>query len=102
MPGVLSEAIPSATRTLDERLRSCQLLAHRYTALLEAMQQDPQRFSQLRFLKLKEALFNVRQYEAFLRILQVRCYVLWTFNAGGLSLSYLLAQDRNIRKNIWK
>ncbi|KAL9864408.1 cilia- and flagella-associated protein 206 isoform 2-T4 [Geothlypis trichas] len=70
LPGVLSEAIPSATRTLDERLRSCQLLAHRYTALLEAMQQDPQRFSQLRFLKLKEALFNVRQYEAFLRILQ--------------------------------
>ncbi|NXF19537.1 CF206 protein, partial [Rhodinocichla rosea] len=70
LPGILSEAIPSATRTLDERLNSCQLLAHRYTALLEAMQQDPQRFSQLRFLKLKEALFNVRQYEAFLCILQ--------------------------------
>ncbi|NXL19792.1 CF206 protein, partial [Setophaga kirtlandii] len=70
LPGILSEAIPSATRTLNERLSSCQLLAHRYTALLEAMQQDPQRFSQLRFLKLKEALFNVRQYEAFLCILQ--------------------------------
>ncbi|KAM3675318.1 cilia- and flagella-associated protein 206 [Ammospiza maritima maritima] len=70
LPEILSEAIPSATRTLDERLNSCQLLAHRYTALLEAMQEDPQRFSQLRFLKLKEALFNVRQYEAFLCILQ--------------------------------
>ncbi|NWS04939.1 CF206 protein, partial [Motacilla alba] len=70
LPGILSEAIPSATRTLDERLNSCQLLAHRYMALLECMQEDPQRFSRLRFLKLKEALFNVRQYEAFLCILQ--------------------------------
>ncbi|NWX54198.1 CF206 protein, partial [Promerops cafer] len=70
LPDILSEAIPSATRTLDERLNSCQLLAHRYTALLEAMQEDPQRYSRLRFFKLREALFNVRQYEAFLCILQ--------------------------------
>ncbi|NWT98919.1 CF206 protein, partial [Urocynchramus pylzowi] len=70
LPGILNEAIPSATRTLDERLNSCQLLAHRYTALLECMQEEPQRFPRLRFLKLKEALFNVRQYEAFLCILQ--------------------------------
>ncbi|NXH47394.1 CF206 protein, partial [Dicaeum eximium] len=70
LPGILNEAIPSATRTLDERLHSCQLLAHRYTALLECMEEDPQRFSCLRFFKIKEALFNVRQYEAFLCILQ--------------------------------
>ncbi|XP_068040106.1 cilia- and flagella-associated protein 206 [Anomalospiza imberbis] len=70
LPGILNEAIPSATQTLDECLNSCQLLAHRYTALLESMQEEPQRFSQLRFFKLKEALFNVRQYEAFLCILQ--------------------------------
>ncbi|NWT64497.1 CF206 protein, partial [Prunella himalayana] len=70
LPGILSEAIPLATRTLDERLNSCQLLAHRYTALLESMQEEPQRFSRLRFSKLREALFNVRQYEAFLCILQ--------------------------------
>ncbi|NXB93360.1 CF206 protein, partial [Vidua chalybeata] len=70
LPGILNKAIPLATRTLDERLNSCQLLAHHYTALLEAMQEEPQRFSRLRFFKLKEALFNVRQYEAFLCILQ--------------------------------
>ncbi|NXT09335.1 CF206 protein, partial [Prunella fulvescens] len=70
LPCILSEAIPLATRTLDERLNSCQLLAHRYTALLESMQEEPQRFSRLRFSKLREALFNVRQYEAFLCILQ--------------------------------
>ncbi|NXK58863.1 CF206 protein, partial [Sylvietta virens] len=70
LPDILHEAIPSATRTLDERLNSCQLLAHRYTALLESMQEEPRRYSQLSAFKLKEALFNVRQYEAFLCILQ--------------------------------
>ncbi|XP_015476251.1 cilia- and flagella-associated protein 206 isoform X3 [Parus major] len=70
LPDILNEAIPLATRTLDERLNSCQLLAHRYTALLESMQEDPHRVSHLRTFKLKEALFNVRQYEAFLCILQ--------------------------------
>uniref|UniRef100_A0A8C3V2W1 Cilia- and flagella-associated protein 206 n=1 Tax=Catharus ustulatus TaxID=91951 RepID=A0A8C3V2W1_CATUS len=71
LPDILNEAIPSATRTLDERLHSCQLLAYRYTALLESMQENPHRHFQLSSLKLKEALFNVRQYEAFLCILQV-------------------------------
>ncbi|NXC79793.1 CF206 protein, partial [Cercotrichas coryphoeus] len=70
LPDILNKAIPLATRTLDEHLNSCQLLAHRYTALLESMQEDPHRHSQLSSLKLKEALFNVRQYEAFLCILQ--------------------------------
>ncbi|XP_056343794.1 cilia- and flagella-associated protein 206 [Oenanthe melanoleuca] len=70
LPDILNKAILSATQTLDERLNSCQLLAYRYTALLESMQEDPHRHSQLHSLKLKEALFNVRQYEAFLCILQ--------------------------------
>ncbi|NWH87974.1 CF206 protein, partial [Aegithalos caudatus] len=70
LPNLLHKAIPSATRTLDERLNSCQLQAQRYMALLESMQEDPPRYSQLSTLKLKEALFNVRQYEAFLFILQ--------------------------------
>ncbi|NWT56131.1 CF206 protein, partial [Erythrocercus mccallii] len=70
LPNILHEAIPSATQTLDERLNSCQLLAYRYMALLESLQEDPPRYSQLSTFKLKEALFNVRQYEAFLCILQ--------------------------------
>ncbi|KAM7061059.1 cilia- and flagella-associated protein 206 isoform 1-T1 [Acridotheres tristis] len=70
LPDMLNEAIQLATWTLDENLNSCKLLAHRYTALLEFMQEDPHRHSQLSSLKLKEALFNVRQYEAFLCILQ--------------------------------
>lgn len=104
MPDILNEAIPLATQTLDERLHSCQLLAHRYTALLESMQEKPHRHSQLGSLKLKEALFNVRQYEAFLCILQVgyHCVISWGLIADGISSSYVLAQDRNIRKIIQK
>ncbi|KAL2306673.1 hypothetical protein Nmel_004603 [Mimus melanotis] len=70
LPDILNETILLAIRTLDEYLNSCKLLAHRYTALLESMEEDPHRHSQLSSLKLKEALFNVRQYEAFLCILQ--------------------------------
>ncbi|NXX15869.1 CF206 protein, partial [Podargus strigoides] len=69
LPAILNEAIPSATRTVDECLNTCHMLAHQYTALLESTQEDPQRYTQLSSLKLKEALFNVRQYEAFLCIL---------------------------------
>lgn len=72
MPAILNEAIPSATRTIDEGLNNCHLRAHRYTTLLESMQEDQHRHTQLSSFKLKEALFNVRQYEAFLCILLVR------------------------------
>ncbi|NXA10316.1 CF206 protein, partial [Sapayoa aenigma] len=69
LPATLSEAIPSATQTVDEGLNACHVLAHKYTALLESMQEDSHRYMQLSSFKLKEALFNVRQYEAFLCIL---------------------------------
>ncbi|NXE19830.1 CF206 protein, partial [Ardeotis kori] len=69
LPAILNEAIPSATQTIDEGLNTCHTLAHQYTALLESMQEDQHRFRQLSSFKLKEALFNVRQYEAFLCIL---------------------------------
>ncbi|XP_074720835.1 cilia- and flagella-associated protein 206 isoform X2 [Strix uralensis] len=69
LPGILSEAIPSATRVVDEDLNTCHTLAHQYTALLESMQEDQHRYTQLSSFKLKEALFNVRQYETFLCIL---------------------------------
>ncbi|NXM30542.1 CF206 protein, partial [Oxyruncus cristatus] len=69
LPAILNEAIPSATQTVDEGLNTCHMLAHKYTALLESMQEDPHRYMQLSSFKLKEALFSVRQYEAFLCIL---------------------------------
>ncbi|XP_040409730.1 cilia- and flagella-associated protein 206 isoform X3 [Cygnus olor] len=69
LPAILNEAIPSATRTVEDSLNTCHVLAHCYTALLESMHEDQQRHRQLSSFKLKEALFNVRQYEAFLCIL---------------------------------
>ncbi|NXD14843.1 CF206 protein, partial [Nothocercus nigrocapillus] len=69
LPAILNEAIPSATRALDEALSTCHTLAPCYTALLESMSEDRHRHMQLSSLKLKEALFNVRQHEAFLCIL---------------------------------
>ncbi|NWI60634.1 CF206 protein, partial [Calyptomena viridis] len=69
LPAILNEAIPSATQTVDEGLNACHMLAHKYTALLESMQEDPRRYMQLSSFKLKEALFNAKQYEAFLCIL---------------------------------
>ncbi|XP_009072107.1 PREDICTED: UPF0704 protein C6orf165 homolog, partial [Acanthisitta chloris] len=68
-PAILTEAIPAATQTIDAGLDTCHMLAHQYTALLESMQEDLQRFQELRPRKLREALFHVRQYEAFLCIL---------------------------------
>ncbi|XP_067150120.1 cilia- and flagella-associated protein 206 [Apteryx mantelli] len=69
LPAILNEAVPSATRALDEALNTCHTLAPCYTALLESMHEDRHRYMQLSSFKLKEALFNVRQYEAFLCIL---------------------------------
>ncbi|NXJ83058.1 CF206 protein, partial [Trogon melanurus] len=69
LPAILNETIPSATRAIDEGLNTCHTLAHQYTALLESMQEDEDRSTQLSSFKLKAALFNVRQHEAFLCIL---------------------------------
>ncbi|NXF94780.1 CF206 protein, partial [Eubucco bourcierii] len=69
LPAILNEAIPTATQTIDEALNTCHVLAYQYTALLESMQEDQHRYTQLSSFKLKEALFNVRQHEAFLCIL---------------------------------
>ncbi|XP_071892298.1 cilia- and flagella-associated protein 206 isoform X2 [Anas platyrhynchos] len=69
LPAILNEVLPSATRTMEDSLNTCHVLAHCYTALLESMHEDQHRHRQLSSFKLKEALFNVRQYEAFLCIL---------------------------------
>ncbi|NXV78437.1 CF206 protein, partial [Atlantisia rogersi] len=69
LPAILKEAILSATQTVDEGLNTCHTVAHQYTALLESLQEDQHRCTQLSPFKLREALFGVRQYEAFLCIL---------------------------------
>lgn len=69
LPAILNEAVPSATQSIEDHLNACRVRAYRYTALLESMHEDQNRYGQLSSLKLKEALFSVRQHEAFLCIL---------------------------------
>lgn len=69
LPAILNEAVPSATQSIEDHLNACRVRAHRYTALLESMHEDQNRYGQLSSLKLKEALFSMRQHEAFLCIL---------------------------------
>ncbi|XP_026508712.1 cilia- and flagella-associated protein 206 [Terrapene carolina triunguis] len=69
LPAILNEAIPAATQPIDAELRASQDLAYRYTAVLEMMCESPHRNIEARLSMLKEALFNVRQHEAFLCII---------------------------------
>nr|XP_025045554.1 cilia- and flagella-associated protein 206 isoform X2 [Pelodiscus sinensis] len=58
LPAILNEAIPAATQPIDAELHASQDLAYRYTAILEIMQESPQRNVEPRTSMLKEALFN--------------------------------------------
>ncbi|XP_006264514.1 cilia- and flagella-associated protein 206 isoform X2 [Alligator mississippiensis] len=69
VPAILNEAIPAATQSIDAELHASQQMAHRYTALLESVHENLQGNIQLGSTMLKEALFNVRQHEAFLCII---------------------------------
>ncbi|XP_053877385.1 cilia- and flagella-associated protein 206 isoform X3 [Malaclemys terrapin pileata] len=93
LPAILNEAIPAATQPIDAELRASQDLAYRYTAVLEMMCESPHRNIEARLSMLKEALFNVRQHEAFLCIILpifLALSNLWTsFQDEILLLSFL-------------
>lgn len=83
VPAILNEAIPAASHHIDIELHASQQLAYRYTALIEMMHQSQNGEIELRETMLKEALYNVRQHEAFLCLILVRFhYVLQTFNVA--------------------
>uniref|UniRef100_A0A8D0G1V9 Cilia- and flagella-associated protein 206 n=1 Tax=Sphenodon punctatus TaxID=8508 RepID=A0A8D0G1V9_SPHPU len=63
LPAILNEAIPAATHPIDSELHTSQEMAHRYTAIMEAVLETPHGDLELRSTKLKEALYNVRQHE---------------------------------------
>ncbi|XP_070589278.1 cilia- and flagella-associated protein 206 isoform X3 [Erythrolamprus reginae] len=66
---ILNEAIPAASHHVDIDLHASQQLAYRYTALIEMMHQSKNGDVELGQTVLKEALYNVRQHEAFLCII---------------------------------
>ncbi|XP_073934537.1 cilia- and flagella-associated protein 206 isoform X2 [Castor canadensis] len=69
LPAILHEAIPATTQHIDSQLQIAQDQAYRYTAILEKVMKNPLMNKELQPYMLKEALYNVRQYEIFLQII---------------------------------
>lgn len=67
LPAILHEAIPATTHHIDSQLQIAQDQAFRYTAILEKVTNNPLMAKELQPYMLKEALYNVRQYEIFLQ-----------------------------------
>ncbi|KAL7889034.1 hypothetical protein AOLI_G00040080 [Acnodon oligacanthus] len=64
LPAILNETLPAASREIEGELEGTQRLAWQYTALLESLS-DCAVHPDL----LKQALYNVRQHEAFLKLM---------------------------------
>ncbi|XP_019298361.1 cilia- and flagella-associated protein 206 isoform X4 [Panthera pardus] len=69
LPAILQEAIPATTQHIDSQLQIAQDQAYRYTAILETVAENPLLSMELQPYMLKEALYNMRQYETFLQII---------------------------------
>ncbi|XP_014316875.1 cilia- and flagella-associated protein 206 [Myotis lucifugus] len=69
LPAILREAIPATTQHIDSQLQIAQEHAYHYTAILEKVTENPLLAADLQPYMLKEALYNVRQYEIFLQII---------------------------------
>lgn len=67
LPAILQEAIPATTQHIDSQLQIAQEQAYRYTAILEKVTKNPLMAADMQPYMLKEALYNVRQYEIFLQ-----------------------------------
>lgn len=73
VPAILNEAIPSTTKDIEWELELSQSLAWKYTSWLERLL-DPEvetRECIVPLDMLKQALYNVRQHEAFLKVILV-------------------------------
>lgn len=70
VPSILNEAIPATTRDIENELKESQSLAWQYTALLEKLADpsDKPVLCPISVDMLQQALYNVRQHEAFLKV----------------------------------
>ncbi|XP_067274533.1 cilia- and flagella-associated protein 206 isoform X2 [Pseudorasbora parva] len=71
VPAVLSEAVPAAVADVERELEGVQRLAWRYTALVEKIsERDSEQHQDLiQPDLLRQALYNTRQHEAFLKFI---------------------------------
>ncbi|XP_062857153.1 cilia- and flagella-associated protein 206 [Trichomycterus rosablanca] len=68
LPAILNKVLPATSRDIESELKGTQRLAWRYTALLEK-QPGPDNQDVLNPDLLLQALYNVRQHEAFLKLI---------------------------------
>ncbi|CAL8315117.1 unnamed protein product [Lota lota] len=71
LPMILNEALPALSGAMEASLRQTQGLAWRYTALLETLAggKEPAGESNPSPVLLRQALYNVRQHEALLKVI---------------------------------
>ncbi|XP_067882747.1 cilia- and flagella-associated protein 206 [Heterodontus francisci] len=71
LPAILNEAVPATKQNVESELQATQQLIYHYTAIIERLEKSREQCYEEDGLhdKLKEALYNVRQHEVFLRII---------------------------------
>ncbi|XP_059501261.1 cilia- and flagella-associated protein 206 isoform X2 [Stegostoma tigrinum] len=71
LPAILNEAVPTTKQNVESELQATQQLIYHYTAIMERLEKSRAQWYEKDGLhdKLKEALYNVRQHEVFLRII---------------------------------
>ncbi|XP_073348780.1 cilia- and flagella-associated protein 206 [Pagrus major] len=69
IPAVRSEALRVTSKGIEEELSVSQSLAQKYTAVLEKLTDADSQCEERDIVLLKQALYNVRQREAFLSVL---------------------------------
>ncbi|XP_034060450.1 cilia- and flagella-associated protein 206 isoform X2 [Gymnodraco acuticeps] len=69
MPSILNEALPVTSKSIEKELSVSQTLAWRYTSVLEKQSDSQPAECDPPAVLLKQALYNVRQHEVFLKML---------------------------------
>ncbi|KAL2792277.1 cilia- and flagella-associated protein 206 [Daubentonia madagascariensis] len=98
LPAILHEAVPATTQHIDSQLETAQNLAYRYTAILEKVTKNPLMSIELKQYMLKEALYNVRQYEVFLHI--ILSEIITCTQEVELMISQLRAQLEQLKMTV--
>lgn len=69
LPAILQEAIATSIQHIKAQLQSAQERVYGYTAILEHVTKNPLLSAEFKSYMLKEALYNLRQYEIYLKII---------------------------------
>ncbi|XP_059211697.1 cilia- and flagella-associated protein 206 isoform X1 [Centropristis striata] len=77
MPAILNEALPVTSKSIENDLSVSQTLAWKFTAVLEKLTEPDSQPGEcdVPSVLLKQALYNVRQHEVFLKMLLADAYV---------------------------